>query len=224
VELPDGLAYFVPKGADLILSTHFHPIGKAEDEQSTVGLYFAKKPPEKQFTTVQLPPLFGVFNGLDIPAGAKKYTLDDSFTLPVDVQAFGVGAHAHYLCREMTLTATLPDGTKKTLLSIPDWDFNWQDQYIFKEYVSLPKGTVLRGHLVYDNSADNPRNPNSPPKRVTWGEGSTDEMGSLSLRMVAANERDLATLQQAYRAHLRNAFMSRPKGSLPQSNATGRGR
>ncbi len=208
-ELPDGLAFFVPKGSDLILSTHFHPSGKEERELSTVGLYFADKPPAKSFTGIQLPPLFGVFEGIDIPAGAKEYAISDSFVLPVDVKAFGASAHAHYLGKQMKLTATTPDGNIKTLLWINDWDFSWQDQYQFKEFVPLPKGTRLDVKISYDNSAENPRNPSSPPKRVRWGAESNDEMGSMSLLVVAANEADMPRLRQTYGEHLRDAFMSR---------------
>lgn len=207
--LPDGLAFFVPKGADLILSTHFHPSGKPEQELSTVGLYFADQPPTKAFTGIQLPPLFGVFKGLDIPAGAREYTIEDSFVLPVDVKAFGVGAHAHYLGKQMKLTATLPDGQTKTLLWIRDWDFAWQDQYRFKEFVTLPKGTRLDVKVSYDNTADNPRNPSNPPRRVHWGEGSTDEMGSMSLMVVAANESEMPLLRQTFVQHIRDAFTNR---------------
>lgn len=210
--LPEGLAYYLPKGSDLVLSTHFHPSGKVEKEASTVGLYFADRPPTKAFTGVQLPPLFGVFEGLDIPAGAKEYTIEDSFTLPVDVKAFGVGAHAHYLGKQMHLTATLPNGQTKKLLWINDWDFAWQDQYQFKEFVALPKGSRLDVKITYDNSADNPRNPSSPPRRVHWGEGSLDEMGSMSLAVVAANAGELPQLQNAIRQHVREAFLS---GRMP---------
>jgi mono/diheme cytochrome c family protein len=212
--LPDGLAYFVPKGSDFILSTHFHPSGKPEKEQSVVGLYFSKMPPKQDFTAMQFPPLFGVFTGLKIPAGAKTYTIKDSFTLPVDVKAFGIGGHAHYLAKTMKLTATLPSGTRETLLWIPDWDFNWQGQYQFEKFVDLPKGTRLDAELTYDNSADNPHNPSSPPKAVAWGEQSTDEMGSLILRLVATKETDLPTLKDAYRNHLRDAFRKNPPFSL----------
>src|SRR5579872_963622 len=90
VALPDGLAYFVPKGADILLSTHFHPSGKAEEEQSTIALYFAKRAPEREFTGVQLPPLFGALAGLDIPANTHDYKIEDDYTLPVDIKAFGV--------------------------------------------------------------------------------------------------------------------------------------
>ncbi len=209
--LPEGLAWTLPKGSDLILSTHFHPSGKPEKEISTVGIYFTDKPPVKKFMGIQLPSLFGVFEGLDIPAGAKEYTIEDSFTLPVDVKAFGASAHAHYLAKRMSLTAQLPGGRTKSLLLISDWDFAWQDQYQFKEFISLPKGTRLDVKITYDNSAENPRNPASPPKRVRWGEGSNDEMGSMSLVVVAANESEFPELQQTYREHVRSAFLNMGK-------------
>ena len=202
-ELPDGLAYRVPKGSDLILSTHFHPSGKAEQEASTVGLYFTDKAPTKRFSGIQLPPLFGLVAGVDIPPGDKDFTIEDSFVLPVDVKAFGTGAHAHYIGKEMTLTATFPDGQVKKLLWIKDWDFAWQEQYAYADYVLLPKGTKLDGSVRYDNSADNPRNPSNPPRRVTWGEQSTDEMGSVGIQVVAVNEADLPVLQTAYQDHVR---------------------
>ncbi len=207
--MPEGLAYFLPKGSDLVLASHFHPSGKVEKEISTVGVYFADKPPTKAFTGIQLPPLFGVFAGLDIPAGAKEYTIEDSFVLPVDVKAFGTGAHAHYIGKTMHLKATLPNGQEKKLLWINDWDFAWQDQYQFKDFVALPKGTRLDVKITYDNTAGNPRNPSSPPRRVKWGEGSFDEMGSMSLIVVAANEADMPALQGAIRNHVRGAFTKR---------------
>ena len=220
--LPDGLAYFVPKGSDLILSTHFHPSGKEEKEASTVGLYFTDKVPTKKFTGVQLPPVFGALAGLDIPAGDKSYTIHDSFVLPVDVKAFGTGAHAHYIAKDMHLTATFPDGTVKNLLWIKDWDFAWQEQYSYKDYVLLPKGTRLDGTITYDNSADNARNPSNPPKRVTWGEQSTDEMGSVGISVVAANEADLPALQRAYQAHVLEARNERVRRALQGRGRAGR--
>jgi hypothetical protein len=210
LELPDGLAFPLPKGSDLVLSTHFHPSGKVQMETSTVGLYFVSGPPTQAFTTIQLPPLFSVFEGIDIPAGQERYTLQDSFVIPIDVKAFSVGAHAHYLGKEMKLTATLPDGAVKTLLWIKDWDFSWQERHRFKDFVSLPKGTRLDAFVSYDNSSANKRNPSRPPVRVTWGEESNDEMGSIGLQVVAANRGELPQLQRAFNAHLRMAAVTRP--------------
>jgi len=210
LELPPGLAFFVAKGSDLVLSTHFHPSGKIEHEKSTVGLYFAPSPPTQAFTTIQLPPIFGVFEGLDIPADEGHYAIKDSFVIPIDVRAFSVGAHAHYLGKQMRLTATFPDGSVKTLLRIDDWDFSWQERYRYAEFVSLPKGTRLDAEVTYDNTSANKRNPTRPPVRVTWGEESTDEMGSIGLQVVAATPAELPQLRQAFVAHIRQAAITRP--------------
>jgi hypothetical protein len=212
--LPDDLAYFVPKGSDLIISTHFHPSGKAASEASTVGLYFARRPPSKAFTAIQLPPVFGFLSNINIPAGEPHYTVADSFVTPVAVRAFGVVGHAHYLAKTMKMTATLPNGDVKTLLSISDWDFGWQEQYQFADYVDLPKGTRLDVTVGYDNSAANKRNPSNPPQAVRWGEQSTDEMGSISLLVVSAERGELPQLQQAMAGHLREKAVGSPMGRL----------
>jgi hypothetical protein len=123
VFLPDGLALPLPKGSDIVLQMHFHPTGKSEIEKSTVGIYFADKAPEKRIFAAQAPALFGFGTGLDIPAGKKDYTIEGSLTFPVDVIAYSVGAHAHYIGKDIKATATLPDGTVKPIVWIPDWDF-----------------------------------------------------------------------------------------------------
>ena len=208
--LPEGLAYRLPAGSDLILATHFHPSGKTEEEASTVGIYFANEPITRRFTAIQLPTAFGAFKNIDIPPGKAEYVIEDSFALPVAVQAFGVGAHAHYLGKSMTMTATLPSGETRVLLSIPDWDFAWQEQYRFAEYLSLPQGTVLRSRITYDNSVDNPRNPSDPPVRVRFGEESTNEMGAVTLMVVAANESLMPQLLDGYRNHFRQSLLQTP--------------
>lgn len=208
--LPDGLAYKVTKGSDLILATHFHPSGKAEEEASTVALYFADKAPTKRFTGVQLPPAFGALAGINIPAGKKDFTIQDSYVLPADVRAFGVSAHAHYLAKTFTVIATPPGGKAMTLLTIPDWDFAWQEQYQFADYVDLPKGTKVDVRIVYDNSKDNPNNPSETPRRVRWGPQSTDEMGSITLMVIATREAEFSQLQDGYRRHLRDSFTRSP--------------
>jgi hypothetical protein len=205
--LPDGVALPLPKGSDLVLQMHFHLTGKAEIEQSTVGIYFTDQVPERRLWSVQIPSLFGFGAGIDIPAGEKNYVIDDSLTLPADMRAFFVGAHAHYLAREMKATATLPDGSTQPLLWIQDWDFNWQDRYFYKSPVVLPKGTRIDVHLRYDNSADNPRNPNpTNPVRVMWGEQSFDEMGSVNLAMQAVRASDEPELQRVFAERLRTTI------------------
>jgi hypothetical protein len=192
---PEGLGLRVPKGSDLVVQYHFHPTGKPEAEKSLIGLYFAKKPPERTLARIQMPPAFSLFSGLDIPAGEKDFVIRDSYKLPVAVDGVGIGSHAHYIAKQLKMTATLPGGEMKTLLLIKDWDFAWQDRYYFQQLVPLPRGTLLEVEIHWDNSAENPRNPSSPPRRVTWGEESKDEMGSISLIAVPHQESDLAVLQ-----------------------------
>lgn len=225
--LPAGLALPLPKGADFVLQMHFHLTGKAETEKSEVGIYFADNAPERKLMAVQLPALFGFGAGIDIPAGNNNYTVDDSFTLPVDVTAYSAGAHAHYVGKEMKATATLPDGTTKPLLWIQDWDFAWQDRYNYKTPVTLPKATRVDVHLRYDNTADNPRNPSNPPKRVQWGEQSFDEMGSVTMQVVAVHKEDEAVLQQALadrgRAALRKGVQDGTAARFQQERAASAG-
>lgn len=209
---PAGLALPVSKGSDLVIQYHFHPDGKPETEKSLVGFYFAKQKPERTLVPIQLPPTYSLFSGLDIPAGEKDFVIRDSYTLPAAVDGVGMSAHAHYIGKQLKMTATLPNGEVKTLLDIKDWDFAWQDRYFFQDFVPLPKGTRLDAEIHWDNSADNPRNPSDPPVRVEWGEQSKDEMGSVSLIAVPHDEADLDLLRndllkhrnQMARARIRN--------------------
>jgi hypothetical protein len=170
---PEGMAMDVPAGADLIMQLHIHPTGKQETDQSTVGFYFSDKPPTRR--VARMPLILGSLI-VDIPAGKASHELVSSVTLPTDVTLVSVLPHLHLLGKEMRVTATLPDGKQKELVWIKDWNFYWQDNYLYKKPLRLPEGTKLDVYASYDNSADNPFNPTSPPKRVLFGNGSTDEM------------------------------------------------
>ena len=203
---PGGFSRPMAKGSDLILQLHFHPTGRPEVERSLVGLYFADTPAERRLFTPGIPGLFGLLANIDIPAGEKAYTINGSFTTPVDMRALSVTAHAHYLGKEFKVTATLPDGSTKPMLWIQDWDFNWQDRYDYEEPVLLPKDTRVDVAITYDNSAANPRNPCNPPRRVTWGVQSLDEMGSVNFVMVAVNKEDEDALQQKLAAMVKTTL------------------
>jgi hypothetical protein len=209
--LPDGLGRLLPKGTDFVVQLHVHPTGKPETERAQIGLFFADKQPDRSLFTLGAPGLFGLIKGIDIPPGAKDYAIDGTMTMGIDMRIVSVAAHAHYLGKEIKAVATLPDGSERTLLWIPDWDFNWQDQYFYKDPPVLPKGTRIDVRLTYDNSADNPRNPNSPPKRVQWGEESSDEMASVQFLAVAANAADEEPYKQQLRAAVAEALKTAAK-------------
>ncbi|MGH9200341.1 MAG: tetratricopeptide repeat protein, partial [Vicinamibacterales bacterium] len=162
--------------------------------QPTVGLFFGDRPPQPTPAMIRL----GRQN-IDIPAGQKEYVTTDSFVLPVDVEVAAVQPHAHYRAREVRGTATLPDGTSTPLIYIKDWDYRWQHVYRYVTPVSLPKGTTLSMRYVFDNSAENVRNPHQPPRRVYWGQQSTDEMGDLWIQMLPRSQGDLQILNAAIR-------------------------
>jgi len=200
---PDGIAQPLPAHSNLVIQLHLHPSGKVEHERGKMAIYLTKQPPAKRLNSLQVPPMFGFAKGIDIPASEPRYLIKDSFVLPVDVEAFGARGHAHYLAREMKMTATLPDGTTRGLLWISDWDFGWQDSYFYKTPFTLPRGTRIDSEIRYDNSDANPRNPNSPARRVKWGLGTLDEMGSMTLLVVASSRADDRELRQATTRHFR---------------------
>ena len=200
--LPLGLARKLPAGADIVLNSHFHPSGKEEQEQTTIGLYFTDKKPQRTLIGFQVPPVFGSISGIDIPAGESNYELTSKFTTPVDIDLVGVGAHMHYIGHTAKATATLPDGTVKPLFYIDDWDFNWQGRYTYDKPLRLPAGTTVEGSVSFDNSATNPHNPFNPPRRIKWGLESTDEMGSVIFSAVPADEADLGEFNAAVRDHV----------------------
>ncbi|MEO8259860.1 MAG: cytochrome c [Acidobacteriota bacterium] len=209
---PDGIAQPLAARTNVVVQLHLHPSGKVEHEQGRLALYFARERPARSLLSVQVPPQFGFAMGIDIPAGQARYAISDSFVLPVDVEAFGARGHAHYLAREMKMTATLPDRSVRGLLWIGDWDFGWQDSYFYSTPFTLPKGTRIDVTITYDNSAANVRNPSTPPKRVKWGLGSFDEMGSMTLLVAAPPAADRNALRRAQNQHFISQFTARLLG------------
>lgn len=189
---PDDMAWRIDKATDLVLNMHLQPSGKPEVIQPSVGLYFSDKPPARFPMLLQLER----DGALDIPAGKKDFVVTDEFQLPVDVDVLAVYPHAHYLGKDLQGFATLPDGTKKWLIWIRDWDINWQAVYRYTKPIFLPKGTVLSMRYSYDNSAENVRNPNHPPKRVVAGDRSSDEMSHLWIQVLPHARDDVRIILQ----------------------------
>jgi tetratricopeptide (TPR) repeat protein len=194
---PEGMTWRLDKDTDLILIMHLLGSGKSETIRPKIGLYFSDTPPTKFPMIMRLEH----DDNIDIPAGAKDFEVSDDLELPTDVNVLAVLPHAHYLCKEMRAYATLPDGTRKWLILIKKWDFDWQGVFRYEEPLSLPKGTTLSMRYIYDNSEDNPRNPNIPPKRVRGGQKSTDEMADLWMEVLPSKREDLPALEIAMMRH-----------------------
>ena len=194
---PEGMAWRLTPGTDLVLQMHLQPSGKPESVRAAVGFYFTDEPPKRFPVKLVLRS-----TAIDIPPGETDYLLESRYTLPADVRLIGVIPHAHYLGKTLEALAILPDGTTTTLLRIPSWDFNWQGDYRYESPPVLPRGTLLIQRFTYDNSEANVRNPNSPPQRVAYGLQSTDEMGELWLQVEPLTASDRETLQRDYGAHV----------------------
>ena len=195
---PDGFAWRLDPGNELVLNMHLQPSGKKEEVRPSIGLYFTDQPRTKFPLLIQLEN----DQALDIPAGARDFTISDDFRLPMDADVLAIYPHAHYLGKLLEAWATLPDGSRKWLVRIPAWDPNWQAVFYYREPVFLPKDSVIHMRYHYDNSAANPRNPNHPPKRVAAGNRATDEMGHLWLQMLPRGAGDhRRELQEAVMQH-----------------------
>jgi tetratricopeptide (TPR) repeat protein len=201
---PDGFSWRLDPGNLLVLNTHLQSSGKPEQLQPSIGLYFTDQPPTRFPLLIQLEH----DGALDIPAGARDFLIADDFRLPVDADVLAVYPHAHYLGKLLEAYATLPDGTRKWLIRIPDWDLNWQAVYRYQTPVLLPKGSLIYMRYHYDNSSANPRNPNRPPKRVQAGNESTDEMGHLWLQILPRGRGD-------HRRPIQEALMRRRLEKYP---------
>ncbi|MEI9972195.1 MAG: tetratricopeptide repeat protein [Ignavibacteriota bacterium] len=199
----DGFALRLDPGNDLVLNMHLQPSGKPEEVRPSIGLYFTDRPQTRFPLLVELEN----DNALDIPAGARDFVVTDDFKLPMDADILAVYPHAHYLGKLLEAWATLPDGSKKWLIRIPDWDSNWQGVYYYREPLTLPKDSVIHMRYRYDNSAANVRNRSHPPKRVRAGNQATDEMGHLWLQVLPRGPGDRRReLQEAvYRHRLEKA-------------------
>jgi len=212
----DGLAWRLTPGTDLVLQLHMRPTGKPELIQPVIGLYFSAEPPQLYPYPVVLRSKF-----IDIEAEQRDYVIEQTETLPIDVLAQSIYPHAHYLAKVMEVRATLADGASQWLLRIRNWDFNWQDEYRFAKPIILPRGTTISMRYTYDNSTNNVRNPNHPPKRVRHGQNSTDEMAELMLQVLPRNLEDLTILRDysTRRAILQEIVREEEKLKLSPANA-----
>ncbi|MEM1448804.1 MAG: redoxin domain-containing protein [Planctomycetota bacterium] len=204
VRYAEGLALRLPKGGDFILEVHYHLSGKPTNDRTAVGLWFAKEgdpPIERHVETT----VMGTTQ-IDIPAGDAAYGRHVWAKLPSEVELLSLSPHMHYVGQHVDVQLTYPDGREVYLLEIADWDFRWQDTYVLREPLTLPVGTRIDASFSFDNSADNPDNPSSPPIRVGEGWRTVDEMCLLYLDFVPKDPKKIDTIHMA----AFGSFMRRP--------------
>ncbi|MCU1386035.1 MAG: hypothetical protein JWL71_4732 [Acidobacteria bacterium] len=166
----EGTAMKLPAGTTLVFQMHYTPYGKPATDRTRIAVKYAKQPPATQLRWASLQ------NGaLHIPPGASDHRVDAEMTLGSDVTLWSMLPHTHVRGKRWTYEAIYPDGKRETILSVPNYDFNWQTDYVFKQPLKLPKGTKLHATAWYDNSIGNRANPD-PTKDVWWGDQTWEEM------------------------------------------------
>jgi hypothetical protein len=176
---PEGAGKVLPKNADLVLNMHYAPSPKPEEDLSEVHIYLAPEKPRRLIQTLVLDENWIFNQPFNIPADTVITYYMRSPVLPYDLSLVSVMPHMHLLGKRFKAYAITPDGDLIPLIHIPEWDFNWQRNYQFKNLLKLPKGSVIYAEAVYDNTKNNPRNPFVPPRQATYGWGTTNEMMNL---------------------------------------------
>jgi Copper type II ascorbate-dependent monooxygenase, C-terminal domain len=168
---PPGYALRIPAGSYLQFQIHYsnHHALEVKDRTS-IGLVFAREPVKHEIGQYE------IWNNMFlIPPNDDNHRVTSCFTLPKDVIAVAYTAHMHFRGKSMTTKAIYPDGHEQVLLNVPHYDFRWQETYFLKNQFLLPKGTKLMTVAYFDNSKNNPLNPD-PSKSLRWGEPSDEEM------------------------------------------------
>lgn len=171
--LPDGIGIDLPDGATLVMQVHYSArTGGVAPDRTQVALHFAKPPVQKRLLTLPL-----VNQTFRLPAGQANIPVSAAAGfIPYDITLRYIAPHMHLLGRTMSLTVTPLGGAPACLVNVPDWDFRWQGFYSYVTPVKIGSLSRIDLQASYDNSAGNPNNPNKPPKDVTWGENTSDEM------------------------------------------------
>lgn len=170
--LPQDSAFRLPKGAKVVLQVHYHKNGAVLTDRSRVAFHFADPAAVKNEVKTGM-----IMNFLfDLKPGETNHVVESTVRLAKDTTIISVMPHMHMLGREMQITATTPDSRETPMIFINDWNFNWQETYAYKKPLQFPAGTKLNMRAVFDNSESNPRQPSHPPREVTWGEQTIDEM------------------------------------------------
>jgi hypothetical protein len=172
-----GITQRLHAGADLKIQMHYAPTAADESDSSSINIFFETGQANRLLQGYIMTPLGSTLvNGPFVMPPNQTREFHGVFNVPFAVSLYGIAPHCHKLGTHWTVYAVTPQNDTINLIKINDWDFNWQGAYQFKQLLKIPAGSVLHAFAGYDNTTNNPSNPNNPPQTVTWGEGTSDEM------------------------------------------------
>jgi hypothetical protein len=169
--LPDGMAKLIPAGWQLVFQMHYTPNGSPQKDRSSVGIKFCD-PSEVKYRVATANAANAFF---EIPPGDANYKVESELTYGGDALLISLFPHMHLRGKAFRYDLIHPDGRKETIMNMPRYDFNWQTSYVFDEPIKLEKGVTMHCTAHFDNSADNPYNPD-PESPVRWGDQTWEEM------------------------------------------------
>lgn len=179
----DGTARFVPAGSRLVFEMHYTPNGTTQTDRSSIALVFA----DPQQVRRQLSVVMAGQTDFEIPPGADNHRVDASYEFDEDSLLHALSPHMHLRGKAFRFVAHFPDGRRETLLNVPRFDFNWQTDYQLEQPRLMPRGTTIQCVAHFDNSSNNPRNPD-PSKAIHWGDQIWDEMMIGGMAITPANQ------------------------------------
>ena len=186
------IGHVAQPGSHLLLQMHYGPSAVEQVDQTEINLFFAQEPIQREVETYIMNPAYldGGWDSFIIPPN-QLTTFHGSMLIPEDMSLISITPHCHLLGKAWEVFARSQDALDTIpLISIPDWDFNWQGIFTYPQMVHLPEGYILEAYSTYDNTADNPFNPNDPPETMWWGDFTTEEMFVLFLQGVPYEEGD----------------------------------
>ncbi|MEM6380646.1 MAG: T9SS type A sorting domain-containing protein, partial [Bacteroidota bacterium] len=199
---PEGIGEIIPAGADLLIQVHYAPLPTDETDQSSVNIFFKDEddPIKREVRIASITPynLPGGFSDFEIPANEEKTFVTESLYqetawlpgIDYDISLISLEPHSHYLGKSYEIYVVTPENDTINLIKIPEWDFNWQGSYTFKNMIKIPANSSWFTISSYDNTDSNPANPSNPPIDVSWGEGTEDEMLLVGVYFIPYKEGD----------------------------------
>ncbi len=187
IRFPDGIGRTLPAGADLLIQIHYAPLASDETDRSLVNIFYkdVNDPIVREVQGLPVTPLDldDGFSSFVIPPNEVK-SFHGTKTISEDISLTSVYPHCHYLGKDWEIFAVTSSGDTINIIQIEEWDFNWQGSYTFDRMKKIPAGSIVHVNATYDNTLNNPYNPNNPPQTMTWGEGTTDEMYLVAMSYV----------------------------------------
>src|SRR5438034_6487408 len=214
---PLGTGVRIPKGARIVMQVHYSLVDFArtssaqpDPDLTRLAIYTSPVALEQITFLPIVNPLFS------IPPGESHYQVKAILPISRTVEMIAIAPHMHVLGREATIEARFPNGDRRQLIRIDDWDFHWQGNYIYRDPITLPAGTILEMTAYYDNSLNNPKNPSNPPVTVRWGERTTDEMCLTFISVKSPGIPDINTLPFSMTDRGGNSLVTQGIGTEPQ--------